>query len=253
VLATIAAGAARALGVTDPSAEIIRAFGAAMPDEVADLVGGELRRVVERQTPALVSFGAVAALLVATGGTNTVFKALRRAFGVTEPRPAWRTYLLAVTLTLLAGSLTVLVAVLVLGLQAVGAEASASVGLEAMWRAALVLRWPVAVPLLTLAAGVLFRYGTVQRPGWRAIAGGSLFFAAGWLVFTYLFVLYVDVVAGYGATYGALGGVAGLLVWLYCSAFVLVVGAEITASLHGSRAGEVEAAAAGSAPAPAHD
>jgi membrane protein len=45
---------------------------------------------------------------------------------------------------------------------------------------------------------------------------------------TWLFALYVDILGSYGATYGTLAGVAGLLVWLYLSGFVLLLGAEIT-------------------------
>jgi uncharacterized BrkB/YihY/UPF0761 family membrane protein len=70
-----------------------------------------------------------------------------------------------------------------------------------------------------------------MRPPWRAILPGAALFAVGWLLATYLFALYVNALGNYGATYGALGGVAGLLVWLYLSGFVLILGAEVTGSL----------------------
>src|SRR5206468_8789627 len=99
-LAALGASVARAIGVSDPSGEILRTFGAALPTEVATLVGDELRRIVERQDASLLSFGAIAALYVATGGTNAALKAIQRAYGLRRGRPFWVAYPLALGLTL---------------------------------------------------------------------------------------------------------------------------------------------------------
>lgn len=230
-LAALGAFVARALGIADPSGEILRSFGAALPAEVATLVGDELRRIVERQDAGLLSFGALAALWIATGGTNAIFKALNRAYELRETRPFWRVYAMAIGLTLGGGTLIVIVFIALLGAQVAGADIAARLGLELLWRALLPVRWALAVLVLTLGTATLYRLGTAVRPPWRAALPGGLLFAVAWLGFTFLFAWYVDTVADYGATYGALAGVAGLLAWLYVSAFVLLLGAELTASL----------------------
>ena len=230
-LAALGAFIARAVGVADPSGEILRTFGAALPAEVAKLVGDELRRIVEHSDAGLLSFGAVAALYVATGGTNAALKAVERALGVTRKRPVWRAYPLAIALTIAGSALIVLLFVLFVGLEVAGADAAVRLGIEPAWRALLILRWVLAIPVLMIVAGTLYRVGTVLRPPLRAILPGAALFAVGWLLATYLFALYVNALGNYGATYGALGGVAGLLVWLYLSGFVLILGAEITGSL----------------------
>ena len=230
-LTALAGFIARGLGLADPSGDILRAFGAALPSEAATLVGEELRRVVERTDAGLLSVGALAALYVATGGTNAALKGVQRAYGLSVRRPIWRAYPLAVGLTLGGGTLIVVLSVLLVGLEVAGASAAASLGVEAAWPTLVALRWVLALPVLAVVAGTLYRVGTVARPPFRAILPGALLFALAWLAVTYLFALYVDTLGTYGATYGALAGVAGLLVWLYLSAFVLLLGAELSGSL----------------------
>jgi membrane protein len=249
-LAALGAFLARAIGVADPSGEILRTFGAALPAEVAKLVGDELRRIVEHSDAGLLSFGAVAALYVATGGTNAVLKAIERAYGVTRKRPFWRAYPLAIALTIGGSALIVVLFVLFVGLEVAGTDAAVRLGIEPAWRALLIVRWVLAIPVLVVVAGTLYRVGTVTRPPWRAILPGAALFAVGWLLATYLFALYVNALGNYGATYGALGGVAGLLVWLYLSGFVLILGAEVTGWLFDAAESEV-APGAGVSDAPA--
>ena len=58
-----------------------------------------------------------------------------------------------------------------------------------------------------------------------------MLFAIGWLVATFAFALYVANVANYGATYGTLGGVLVLMIWLYLTGLALLVGAEVVAMI----------------------
>jgi membrane protein len=230
-LAALGAFVARSLGVADPSGEILRSFGAALPTEVATLVGEELRRIVDHQDAGLLSFGAIASLYVATGGTNAALKAIQRAYGLSRGRPFWLAYPLAIGLTIGGSALIVILFVLFVGLEVVGDDVAVRLGIEPAWRTLLVLRWVLAVPVLILVAATLYRVGTVASPPWRAILPGAALFAVGWLAATFVFALYVNALGNYGATYGALGGVAGLLVWLYLSGFVLILGAEVTGAL----------------------
>ena len=229
-LTALGAFIARALGSTDPSGEILRTLGQALPADVAPIIGDELRAVIDRRDASLVSVGAIAALITATGGTNAILKGLARVYEV-RPRPLVRGTLVATGLTLAGGWLVVALFVVFLGVQLTGAELATRLGVEPLWRALLVVRWLLAVPVLVLVSGTLYRIGTVARPSWRPVLVGAIVGSIAWAVVTVLFSLYVDRIASYGATYGALAGVAGLLVWLYLSGFVLLIGGEITAFL----------------------
>ena len=142
--------------------------------------------------------------------------------------------LVAAGLTLAGGWLVVALFVLFLGVQFTGAEVATHLGVEPLWRALLLVRWLLAIPVLILVSGTLFRIGTVARPSWRPVLAGAGAGSIAWVVVTVVFSVYVDRIGSYGATYGALAGVAGLLVWLYLSGFVFLIGAEITAFLQGA-------------------
>lgn len=227
-LTALGALIAHQLGVADPSGDIVRTFGATLPTEVASLITDELRAVVERRDVGLLSIGGIAALIAATGGTNAALKGVQRAYGLPKGRPFLRAYVAGFGLTLLGGWAIVGLFVLFVGLQVTGAEVFTRLGIEPVWRALLVLRWILALPVLVGVGAVLYRYGTTLRPAWRPVLAGAFLFAVAWLGVTAIFALYVNTIANYGATYGTLAGVAGLLVWFYFSALVLVLGAEVT-------------------------
>jgi membrane protein len=137
----------------------------------------------------------------------------------------------ALGLTLAGGWLVVALFALFLSVQLTGAEAATRLGIEPLWRALLVVRWLLAIPVLIAVSAVVYRVGAVVRPAWRAVLVGAVVGSIAWVLVTVVFAVYVDRIASYGATYGALAGVAGLLVWLYLSGFVFLLGAEVTAFL----------------------
>src|SRR5581483_9322704 len=73
----------------------------------------------------------------------------------------------------------------------------------------------------------VYRVAPNSRPPWRFITPGAAIFGVGWLFASTLFVLYVDKAGGYAGTYGFLGGVVVLLLWLQITAYALLLGAEL--------------------------
>jgi membrane protein len=94
------------------------------------------------------------------------------------------------------------------------------------------LRWPVMFVLVLLALAVLYRYGPSRRIAkWRWISVGSVCAALAWLAVSSLFSWYLADFANYNATYGALGAVVGLMMWMWLSTIVVLVGAEINSEI----------------------
>jgi membrane protein len=94
------------------------------------------------------------------------------------------------------------------------------------------LRWPVLFVLIILALSVLYRYGPSRRQAkWRWISVGGVFAALAWLVVSALFSWYLGNFANYNATYGALGAVVGLMMWMWLSTIVVLVGAELNSEI----------------------
>ena len=94
------------------------------------------------------------------------------------------------------------------------------------------LRWPVMFVLIILGLAVLYRYGPSRRlMKWRWISVGSVSAALGWLAVSSLFSWYLGNFANYNATYGALGAVVGLMMWMWFSTIVVLVGAELNSEI----------------------
>ena len=94
------------------------------------------------------------------------------------------------------------------------------------------LRWPVMFVLMILGLSVLYRYGPSRRLAkWRWISIGSVFAALAWLAVSSLLSWYLGNLANYNATYGALGAVVGLMMWMWLSIIVVLVGAELNSEI----------------------
>ena len=92
--------------------------------------------------------------------------------------------------------------------------------------------WLLLAATILTGLALLYRFGPSRASArWRWITPGSLAAATLWLAGSLAFSLYVTRFAAYNQTYGALGGVVVLLMWLYISAFVILLGAELNSEL----------------------
>jgi membrane protein len=99
------------------------------------------------------------------------------------------------------------------------------------WLLAL-LRWPALLILVMFGLALLYRFGPSRKDAkWRWLTPGSMFAAFAWLAISVLFSLYLSRFTDYNATYGSLGAVIGLMMWIWLSVSVILVGAELNAEI----------------------
>src|SRR5215208_6490954 len=101
-VAALTAFVATAIGIQDPTGQIIGALGDNLPPDVSGAVRPQLEAVIGTTRPGLLTVGAVTALWAATGGTNALIKAMNRAWEVDDTRPFLPKTAMAIGLTLLA-------------------------------------------------------------------------------------------------------------------------------------------------------
>ena len=83
-----------------------------------------------------------------------------------------------------------------------------------------------------LVLATIYRYAPDRdEPDWVWVSPGAVFTVVAWLIVSYLFGLYVSNFDTYNETYGSLGAIIVVLVWLYATALVVIVGAEINAEI----------------------
>jgi membrane protein len=204
-----------------------------VPGSVLDLLGNEITRIVQKSDGRLslgFVFGFLVALWSANAGMKAIFDALNIIYGEREKRSiVWLNVVsLFFTFCAIAGALVVIGAVVVfpLLLAALGAssfEAPLMIG---------VLRWPGMFVLVIIGLAVLYRYGPSRRLAkWRWTSVGSVFAAVVWLTVSSLFSWYLSNFANYDATYGGLGAVIGLMMWIWLSTIVVLVGAQLNSEI----------------------
>jgi membrane protein len=126
-------------------------------------------------------------------------------------------------------------AILILVLLLVGVSAApgglSMVGLEgAAANAFALLRWPILFAAVTGAIVLLYRYGPSRaRPRWRWVSWGAVLTALAWILFSAVFSWFLANVANYSATYGTLGTAIAVMMWLYLSVVILLLGATLNA------------------------
>jgi membrane protein len=93
-------------------------------------------------------------------------------------------------------------------------------------------RWPLLAGMLLVGLAVIFRYGPQRRrPRWRWITPGAIVAVIVGLVASIGFSIYVSLLGNYNKTYGALGAIIIMLLWLYLMAFAVLFGAAMNAEL----------------------
>jgi membrane protein len=204
-----------------------------VPGSVLDLLSNEITRIAAKSDGRLTFgfvFGLLVALWSANAGMKAIFDALNIIYGEREKRSiVWLNVVsLFFTFCAIAGALVAIGAVVVfpLVLAALGwssFDAPLMIGL---------LRWPGMFVLVILSLAVLYRYGPSRRLAkWRWTSVGSVFAAVIWLTVSSLFSWYLGNFANYDATYGALGAVIGLMMWMWLSTIVVLVGAQLNSAI----------------------
>lgn len=220
--------------VADPSdvAGHLQTLMKILPTDAAKIVAEQLKSLTE--TPVTrTTIGLIMAILLAIygamRGATSVIGALNVTYGERETRNFFRTTGLSLAFTI----------------GAVLAAIVATIAISAMSLVGTVIHLPAfAAPLITgglwigtalIASGliaVVYRYGPDRQDAkWSWLTPGAVFASVGALLATFLFGLYVSNFAGYNATYGALGAVVSFLIWLYVTAFVVLLGAELNAEI----------------------
>ncbi len=232
-LAALGGFVAAQLPIENPAQRAVELLGDALPGEATELLRVELERVIANRTPGLLSAGAILALFFATGGMNAIIKALDRAYSVSETRPFWKRYLVALVMTVVAGAAVIVAFVLLVPLRMLGPAIGGALGLGQ--NTSLLVNLLAAVLAFVLIVGAVayvFRVAPNIRLPLRAVLPGAFLFAVVWVAATLGFSFWVTNFGNYGATYGALAGVVIALIWFYVSALLLLVAAEVNEVLH---------------------
>jgi membrane protein len=231
-------------GVHDSVGTLLANAHNLLPPQALKIIEGQVRELVDRPRPHLLTIGIVFTLYAASRGVDAVRKALNLAYDVKESRAFWKTELLAFAMTIGGAGLVLLgIAALVtggeMGLWLAGRLRVAH-EYVLLWSWA---RWPVTAFLIMLCAAVGYYVLPDVEQKFKFITPGSIIGTLIWLVATWGFDQYAAHFSSYNVTYGSIGGVIVLMTWFYISGFIFLMGGELNAVLeHASADGKAAGA-----------
>lgn len=232
------------LPIDDVDQAIMDLLDQALPPESAVLVQDVVEEVTQKQRGGVLSLGLLATLWVASTGMYAIMQQLNITYGVKEARSLVRGRATALVLSLLFGVLVIGSFSLVVMGGTLEEWITDRLGYSGVVATAFaVFRWIVICLALLLGHAFFYKFAPNVEQRFRFITPGSVFGSVLLILASLAFSIYIRNFADYDATYGSIGAVIVLMLWLYIAGFVILVGSEINALLehhspHGKQLGE---------------
>jgi membrane protein len=221
-------------------AELIRL----LPDQTGEAINDILFEVTNNSRGALLSIGMIATLWSASNGVNAVIKGVNKAYDVEESRPFWKVRAISLAATLVLALVIMLAIVLLIFGEVIGqflfSWFDSPVGFGLVWG---ILKYVVPISAMIVVFSLLYWIVPNRKLRFKAVIPGAVFATFGWIATSLLFQFYINNFGNYSKTYGSIGGIIVLLIWLYMSSNIILLGGEVNATLAAGR----EKAADGSA------
>jgi membrane protein len=213
---------------------VLEYFQQVMPEEVYGIIASYLGNILSgrQPAPALFSVGLLITLWSASGAFAALINALNKAYDVEETRPIWKVRGIALLMTLGLSAIILIAVLLLVAGPPIGKGIAELFGLgpifELVWN---IVRWPVALFFMVLTVALLYYFAPDADQPFRWITPGGLIGVLLWVLASVAFRYYVSNFGSYDETYGSIGAVIVLLLYLYISSLTILFGAELNATL----------------------
>jgi len=202
------------------------------PQSATDFIEGQLLSITQSQAESAFTFGAIISILLALWGISGAFRSVMEAmnvmYEVEEDRPFWKVYGLSIFMSLAVAVLLLGALVLVVFGESIGVTVADLVGLGSVFATIWsIVQWPVVALVVLFAFALIYYFAPAAKQRFRWISPGSILAFVFWLIFSLLFSLYASMAGSYNETYGSLAGVIILMLYVYYSALIMLVGAEM--------------------------
>jgi membrane protein len=212
--------------------DLLSYFADLLPPAAFQLLRTVMGELAAHASSGKLTFGIVSALWAVSGGIDSMISSLNLAHHVRETRSWFRVRAIAIGLSLLISILILSALFIVLIGSRFVSWLGSALGLHPLlvlaWKAS---QWPGVIFFVLLSCALIYRFGPdlKQRRRWHWVSPGGAFGVFVWLGASYGFRMYLHFFNHYSATYGSLGAVMILMLWLYVFALAYLIGGEINA------------------------
>jgi membrane protein len=220
--------------------DALAALDPVAPPEVVSLIRTQLDAILAQEQGGLLTIGVLGALWSSSAAVTAVIDTLNRAYDIEESRPWWKVRLTAIGLTVGLALFILTAFTLVVAGPELARSIAGHFGLGGAFALVwTIVQWPIVFALVAFALALVYYFAPDAEQDWVFLTPGSVLSTVLWLLASIAFRYYVQNFGDYTATYGALGGAVVLLLWLYVSGLVVLVGGELNAEIeHASPAGK---------------
>ena len=221
-------------GSQDLLTNLVDQARAVLPAEAVEFLETQVISLAGSQAETAFTWGAIISILLALWGVSGAFRSVMEAMNVVyevdEDRPTWKVYLISLLLSLGVAALLISSLVLIVVGPQIGGAIAEAVGLgavfEVVWNIA---RFPILLGVVLFAFALVYYFAPNVEQRFRWVSPGSIAAVVLWLLFSLVFSLYVNNIGqgSYSATYGSLASVAVLMLYIYYSSLIVLVGGEM--------------------------
>jgi membrane protein len=217
--------------------QLLSYFTDIVPINVMMVIKSTLNDIINTPTGGLLTIGFVASMFVSSNAMAIIMKGLNRAYNVEETRPIWYTRGLSFLMMFLNAFVIFLGVNLIIFGKIILKIIINFIHLPISYiNFVLFSRWPIVFLALTLMAFLNYYFMPNIRENRRAkfysAIPGSLFFCFCWLLASWVFSLYVNNFGMYNKVYGTIGAFAVMLIWLYYTSLIILIGGGINSQFY---------------------
>jgi len=211
-----------------------------LPSQAFTLIQDNIRSLFMNKKQGLLSIGFLLALWASSNAIVSVMDAMNKLYEVKEGRPFWKVRLVAIGLVIGLSLLFLLALVLLMFGTKIGDVVADMINFGSVFRIAWDLMLvPVILILLVLALALTYYFTPDVEHKWIWISPGAVIAIPAWICMSLGFSFYINNFGSYDKTYGSIGAVIVLLLWLYLSGFVILIGAVVNSVIeHSSEMGK---------------
>jgi membrane protein len=214
--------------------QLISLLGQILPNNVFRAMQETLEEIITRQRGDLLSIGFATSIYFSTNGIATLMRAFNKSSLQMEKRPWWKVRLLAIglafsfTLFILVG-----IVVLVIGQYFIGYLSDFEIVSNKLFVWLLYFtRWFIIIFLFFGAISMLYYFGPATPKKFKFISPGSILCTILFILTSVAFSYYINNFGTYNKIYGSIGTLIVVMLWLYISSIIILIGFEVNASIH---------------------
>lgn len=213
-----------------PSEVLTTSFNKLIPNEISLLVKNVVIQTLQNKSKTLLSIGMLGSLWATSQGVFAIMRGLNKAYDAEESRKFIKINIVALVSTIGLIAIMLLSLIMIVFGEMIGSYAFNLVGavdlFDILWS---FLRYCVPSALMFITFSLIYKYLPNKKLKPKNIRIGAIFATLGWVSTSLVFSFYVNNFGHYEKVYGSLGGMIILIIWLYISTLVILIGGELNA------------------------